>query len=380
FEGDVLSLRRFFDEASRILAEMQGFPTRERSLELINVYFDQKKQELEAQTRVHLLLVKSHALGIREALLQPLERLSPREWGRLQPHLEELTELHKHIMLGNRQGWEQDRLVSKFIRLLRQYISEPTVLSLTRDESALFSWFFCSFPNRYLLARLPWQLANQMAKFAQFRTAQVLVDVVSSALGAPDSLLIYTRALPLSHSRVAYALSRKQINIAQGKINRVVYDNGEWGYCYYFQFSLLAPEGRPAAREMELLIAAEVPPALSQPAPASPYERTGVRLEFLGDDGKGYEIHQQGDEFARASVPYGRVRVVMRDQPYLFYKVSQVFDSFGAEFHQALITTTGNQVLDHFYLPLPELERLRGTAFEEFLINRVHTDLLRSIV
>jgi UTP:GlnB (protein PII) uridylyltransferase len=67
---------------------------------------------------------------------------------------------------------------------------------------------------------------------------------------------------------------------------------------------------------------------------------------------------------------------VLRDEPYLFYKVTRAFDLFDAEVQQALITTIGNQVVDYFYLRPEDYERLRNSRFEEVLIDLVHSDLL----
>ncbi len=380
FEGDTLAVRRLFEEAGHILAELRGFPTKDQSLEAINVYFDEKKAELLAETRLYLLLLRSHAVGVREAVLIPLERLNAKEFQRLSAKGAELGVLHKEIVLGNRRPGEQERLGVKFVRLLKQYLSEPTILALTADQAPAFSWFFAGFPNRYLLSRAPQALASQVAHFSGFRTATVLVDVIPAGAGSGDGLLIYTHGFTRSHSRVAFALSRKRVNIVLGKINRISYGPEDFGYCYYFQISPPPADEPLVARGLELLIQTETPPRLERPAPRGPFQRKNVRVEFLPDDGKGYQIEPGGAGYVRQPAPYHRVRVGMRDQPFLFFKVSQLFDLHDAEVHQALITTTGNQVQDTFYLAPDAVARLRASNFEEFLIDRVHSDLMASVV
>ena len=118
---------------------------------------------------------------------------------------------------------------------------------------------------------------------------------------------------------------------------------------------------------------------LGQPLAASPYQRRGVRVEFLGIDEEGYEVVPAEGEFVRRPVRMGQIRVVMRDQPFLFYKVTQVFERFQAEILQALITTTGNQVQDFFFVSPEDYARLQGSNFEEFLINRMSTGLMDSV-
>ena len=88
-------------------------------------------------------------------------------------------------------------------------------------------------------------------------------------------------------------------------------------------------------------------------------------MEFLGDDGKGYHIRPGDGEFIRDDAPYQVIRVVLRDEPFLFYKVARVFDQYNVEIQQSLITTTGNQVVDYFYVGGEDYDRLRASSFQE---------------
>ncbi len=378
FHADVQSLDSFFEEAGRIFSEFRGLPNRDQSRELINAYFNQRKDELKAETRIHLLLQRSYAVGVSEAMLDPLRAAHPKDWERLEPKAKELAALQREIVLGSRAPEEQERLVGKFVQLVRQYMSSAALRELTADRSALFSWFFAAFPNRYLLAMPPQQLSRQMTKFAGFASAAVLADVVTREQGGGNALLVATR-VPRSHTRVAYALSRRRINIIVGKVNRLRYESGAPGYAYFFQISSV-DGGEPfSPRDLEFLVEHEVPPQLSQPPPASPYQRSGVRVEFLGVDEEGYEVLPEGGEFIRRPLRMGRIRVMMRDQPFLFYKVTQVFERFGAEVLQALISTTGNQVQDYFFVSPEDYARLQVSNFNEFLINRISTGLMESV-
>ena len=379
FDSDAHILERLFDEASRIFAELRGIPSRDRSLELINVYFTQKKDEQMAETRIHLLLQKSFAQGLREALFEPLRRAAPAEWERLQPGAAGLAALQREIVLGNRNPEEQEALVQKFVRTVRQVAGEASLRALTAERNALFTWFFAAFPNRYLLGLPARGLATQMSKFTNFLGAPVLVDTLGFEPGGPQGLLIATRRLERSHTRVAYALSRLRVNIILGKVNRVAYAEGDHGFCYYFRTSPLPMGEMLSARDVEFLIEHETPPELGQPGAASPYHRSGVRVEFLGIGPEGYQVEEESGEFQRVARDLARIRVVMRDQPFLFFKVTRVFERFQAELRQALITTTGNQVVDTFFLSQEDFNRLQGSNFEEFLVNRLSADLMASV-
>ncbi len=72
--------------------------------------------------------------------------------------------------------------------------------------------------------------------------------------------------------------------------------------------------------------------------------------------------------YLRKSLPFRQLRVVRRDEPFLFYRLCRLFDGQGVELQQALITTTGNQVADYFYLLPADAERLRKSRFERDLI------------
>jgi UTP:GlnB (protein PII) uridylyltransferase len=56
-----------------------------------------------------------------------------------------------------------------------------------------------------------------------------------------------------------------------------------------------------------------------------------------------------------------------------------VFERFQAEILQALITTTGNQVQDFFFVSPEDYARLQSSNFEEFLINRMSTGMMDSV-
>lgn len=375
-EGGAASLRALFDEANQIVGEMRGFPLKEQSLEMINVYFDKKKYELIEQTRLHLLFQEIMAHGLAKAVSEPLRDIDEAVWRQVEEEAGRLDRLHKEIALGAHERAEQVRLESKLILSLRRLLSEKALMALTAHQGQLLEWFFASVPNRYLMVSLPADLAGQMLKFAAFREARAIVDLSPNPYGGTLNLLIYTNGLSRSHSRVAYTLSRSRLNVVSGKINRVELADGGHGYCYFFQVSRLEPGTPLQPGDLELMIVTGEPPFLSFPEPASALSGKRVRLEFLGDDGKGYVIREEQGGFRRIPISYRHLMVVLRDEPFLFYKVAQAFDLFDIDLQQALITTTGNQVVDYFYFSPPGYDRLRGSDFEERFIQLTQSELM----
>ena len=58
-------------------------------------------------------------------------------------------------------------------------------------------------------------------------------------------------------------------------------------------------------------------------------------------------------------------KLTLEDAPLIFYKIANSFDRFEVLVQQSLITTTGFQVNDYFYILPQDLERLRSSGFEE---------------
>ena len=194
--------------------------------------------------------------------------------------------------------------------------------------------------------------------------------------GNQGGLLIFTRDLAQSHSRVAYMLSRKRINIISGKVNRVELGNGRHGYCYYFQISSMGKSSQTYPKELEGMILGETPPELKLAPPTSTLPLRGSRLDFLGDDGKGYAIKPVDGEFVRENSPFHVLRIILRDEPFLFFKVARAFDLYDVEIQQSLITTTGNQVVDYFYLTAEDYERLRASSFQERFADMMQVSMI----
>ncbi|MBI3993302.1 MAG: hypothetical protein HY342_08505, partial [Candidatus Lambdaproteobacteria bacterium] len=376
-EHQVAMLRNFFREAEQILSAMRGVFDEERALTLINSYFDQKKNDLIEDTRAYLLYQKTLTLGMSAAVFDPIATRHPADWPKVSRFQDELNQLYRNIVLNAGEPAVRERNMVKIVQTLRNCLPPQIIDELTRDREDLFKWFFATVPNRYLMGMRPAGLSVQLAKFASFRNGPVIVDVLGGGPQGAEGLLICTTNLARSHMRVAYCMNQRRINIHSGKINRFELAGGRFGYCYYFQVTQLDRHIALNARDLEGLIRDGAPPELTEQslAPARPFR--GARVDYLGDDEKGYLIKEEEGEFHRREANFRSIRVVFRDEPFLFFKVCRAFDLFNVEVLQALITTTGNRVLDYFYLAAEDYERLFARNFEETLVQMVNTNLLQ---
>jgi hypothetical protein len=116
----------------------------------------------------------------------------------------------------------------KLIRTIRQYLSPDTINALINPYRRQLEWFFAAFPNRFLLSSSSAILAQQMMRFENW-SSEATVSVLTNPRGRPVGLLVYVREAPQIHSRIAYALSRQQINIEGAKMNRVCFCR--WSEC-----------------------------------------------------------------------------------------------------------------------------------------------------
>ena len=64
-----------------------------------------------------------------------------------------------------------------------------------------------------------------------------IVNVITNAHGRLNALLIYVHDLPQIHSRIAYTLNLKHLNIESAKINQIKFTRGQIAFCYYLKIS-----------------------------------------------------------------------------------------------------------------------------------------------
>ena len=359
---DTRTLRTFFEETYRVYAEMRSSGQLNDAMDAINSYLDRKKQDLEFDTRINLLIQQGLQNSIEDALYAPVAQIQPQEYERLQKGHEELEQYWRLLKMGSLDEKGLSQTTEKLIRTIRQYLSSDTINALINPYRRQLEWFFAAFPNRFLLSSSSAILAQQMMRFENW-ASEATVSVLTNPRGRPVGLLVFVREAPQIHSRIAYALSRRQINIEGAKMNRIAFADGRSAYCYYLQITVRS-SAMIFPRELEHSILYDSPPQLDLDQQHF-LHNPRLQLEFLEDDEKAYVVQEVDGHFVRMAQSYLRVKLTLEDAPLIFYKIANSFDRFEVPVQQSLITTTGFQVNDYFYILQQDLERLRSSGFEE---------------
>ena len=375
-------LRTFFEETYRVFAEMRSSKLQEDSMDFIQTYLDIKKNDLESDTRIDLLINRSLRENIESVLLTPLKKINKEERKLLGKSEDDLQVLWRDLKLGSLDKQGTDQTTDKFIRTIRQSISKKSLVTLTELYSPMINWFFAAFPNRFLLSSTPDMLAENLSIFNRLERPAI-VNVITNARGRLNGLLIYVHDQPQIHSRIAYTLNLKHLNIESAKINQIQFASGKVAFCYYLKVSKRGEQNVILPRELETSIKSNTLPALIIKTQTFLYN-TKLQLEYLKDDKKGYMVKEKKSEalgdfpvwngefrektdFSRRDKNYLRIKITADDAPLVYYKMVSAFDQVGVPIQQAVITTIGHQVIDTFYITPEDHEKLVKSNFEESL-------------
>ncbi|MBC8257682.1 MAG: protein-PII uridylyltransferase [SAR324 cluster bacterium] len=375
-------LRTFFEETYRVFAEMRSSKMQDDSMDFIQTYLDLKKNDLESETRIDLLLNRSLRENLESVLLTPLAEISPEERKLLGKSEDELQILWRDLKIGSLDKQGTDQITDKFIRTIHQALSKKTLVALTEHYSPMINWFFTSFPNRFLLSSPPGMLAENLSIFNQLERPAI-VNVITNERGRLNGLLIYVHDQPQIHSRIAYTLNLKHLNIESAKINQIQFASGKVGFCYYLKVSKRGEYNVILPRELETSIKRNTLPSLKFKSHTFLYN-TKLQLDYLEDDKKAYLVKEitaksTGDfpvwkrssldktDFLRRDKNYLRIKITAEDAPLVYYKMINAFDHFGVPIQQAVITTIGHQVIDTFYITPADHKKIIKSDFEEYL-------------
>ena len=375
-------LRTFFEETYRVFAEMRFSKMQEDSMDFIQTYLDIKKNDLESDTRIDLLINRSLRENIESVLLTPLKKINKEERKLLGKSEDDLQVLWRDLKLGSLDKQGTDQTTEKLIRTIRQSISKISLVTLTELYSPMINWFFAAFPNRFLLGSTPGMLADNLSIFNRLERPAI-VNVITNARGRLNGLLIYVHDQPQIHSKIAYTLNLKHLNIESAKINQIQFASGKVAFCYYLKVSKRGEQNVILPLELETSIKRNTLPALIIKTQTFLYN-TKLQLEYLKDDKKGYMVKEKKSEalgdfpvwngefrektdFARRDKNYLRIKITADDAPLVYYKMVSAFDQVGVPIQQAVITTIGHQVIDTFYITPEDHEKLVKSNFEESL-------------
>lgn len=362
---DTKQLRTFFDETYRLFSEMRFVSDNQNPIVVINTYLDKKKRDLEFDTRIDLLINSSLQKDLNDVLYEPLKQINKQEYDRLVQARVEIHKYWRYLKMGNLDAQGTDQYTDKLIRTISQFVSNTSIEELTSAFNERLNWFFRVFPNRFLLGKPPSLIAKQLMEFHNFEERPIIVSVLTSPKSRVTGLLIWIHQDQHTHSRVAYALSQRNINIESGKMNKVMLQDGKKAYCYYFKVSELR-SGIVFPRDLEKVIMETNLPEIKVKNTRLNY-RTTLKLEYLDSDNKGYSVIRTETGYERIKEDFRVVKITVRDAPLVYYKMTEAFDRVNVNIQQSLITTTGHQVADYFYINPDDYERLKHSNFEEIL-------------
>ena len=381
-EHSTQGIRTFFDETYKVFLEMKSSQNNKNSMDFIQTYLDIKKNDLESDTRIDLLIKRSLHENLESVLLNPLEKINKKERKLLKNSENNLFVLWRDLKLGSLDKQGNDKTTERFIRIIRECLSEKTLLALTRNYGALINWFFASFPNRFLLGSPPGIVAENLTVFNKLERPSI-VNVITNPKGELNGLLIYVHNLKKIHSRIAYTLNQKHLNIESAKINQIKFASGEIAFCYYIKVSQKENDKVILPLGIETSIRRTVPPSLKINRQAFLYN-TKFKLQHLGDDKKGYLVREKNDiyktdypnfkaisqdmsNFSRLDQKFVRVKITAEDAPLVYFKIVNAFENIGIQIQQAVITTIGHQVIDTFYIKPEDSKKLKNSNLEESL-------------
>jgi UTP:GlnB (protein PII) uridylyltransferase len=324
---------------------------------------------------LELLLRQSCNKNLEDIVLTPLYRLAPEEAERLGRQRGELENALVYLKLAELDANTLKKYRFRFIQLLRQELSEASILALVEPLSKYWDWFFTAIPNRYLLSSEIEVLTTQLQQFETSRNKQVRFSYIKGDPGEYDTILFHSLGKINILAKVAYALSWRGVNIETGKINKVVYSNHKEGWVGFFQVSQQADKDELSNVDLETVIAHLIIPPLNPP-PISELVESNIQLQYFQEPDKGYLVHETGkDKFDRQVVECIAVKISLYDAPFCFYKMMRSFEAIGIIPQQVTITTIGNQVIDYFYISPEAKAQLESRDFSSVLQKYLNAEI-----
>jgi len=361
-------LDEFFERTLGILEAFRQHDNDKTLTQTINEHLDQKVEEKIEAVVLDMLLWQSCTVSLEEALLQPLKDLDPELALSLAPLNSELNSLVHFLSLGELDKKSLEKHYLRFFNALRSALPKNIRFKLAENYVSDWDWFFTVMPNRYLLSADPQSLSQQLIVFDDCLENAPRFSFVKGMKGEYDNLLFYAKDDPSLQARLAYLLNSKGINIELGKINQIKYLDGSFGFAGYFQGAGNADKD-VSTNEIEKTLEELVLPDLGHPSwNAKPV--THCQVQYLYEREKGYIVAETlPGRYERSMVECWAVKVSTYDSPYGYFKIMAAIESLGVHPLQVLVTTIGNQLIDHFYVTAQDKEKLVTGGFET-LLNR----------
>lgn len=369
-------LESFFERTLGILSEFKQNELQGSLTEIVNNNLDRKVNEIRRSVLIELLLRQCCNKSLEDIILNPLSKKSPQAVEKLNQHRNDLDNSIVFLKLAELDTKSLEKHRIRFTQIVDSTISEEDLFSLVSPYNEAWNWFFTSIPNRYLLGSSVEVLTSQLQEFEGDLNKKIKLSYIKGDRGEHDSLLFHFYGSVLEQAKIAYVLSWQGVNIENGKINKVVYQNGKEGFVGFLRVSTKNRSDRLTTTELQNVIENLVIPPLNPPPVSVTKKLSKVNVEYLLEKEKGYKVNQiSNDQFKRFSEECVSVKISLFDAPFVYYKIIRSFEAIGVMPQQITITTIGNQIIDYFYVTKQEREKLKKGAFNSVLQKYINAEI-----
>ena len=342
---------------------------------MVSRFLNQKIEKTRSAVLYELLLRQCCQRNLEDVIIAPLQNSAPNEINKL---LTVRSKLEQSVAFLKRAELNKPFLTKYrqlFFQNIKNIFSEEQLTSLVSPLGENWNWFFCATPNRYLLSSTTEVLTVQLLQFARFRTQKIAFSLVKGSHSEYDTLLFCCLEDVSIQKKIAYALGWRGISIENGKINTIHYLNGKIGTVGFFQISYSHDYQESTHVDLETIIADLQTPKLksSTKSKTEPYP---VQIRFFAEQEKGYLVRETcRNRFERLKTNFVGVRISLTDTEFCYFKLMSAFEKWGVVPKQITITTTGDQIIDYFYLDLEERDILQQNDFINIVSNIMNSEI-----
>jgi|GEM_PF-114200 UTP:GlnB (protein PII) uridylyltransferase len=368
-------LEKFFEKTINILSEFKREHLSGSMNEIINNYLNRMVSEVRISVLLELLLRQCCNMSLEDVILTPLRKISYHAERGVEEYRKELDNALEYLKLAELDHNTLNKYRFRFIQIIKQAIPEKVIFELVKPLSSQWSWFFTTVPNRYLLSSEVGNITTQLQQFESREHRNVGFSFNKGEPGEYDTVLFYSIGDLNIQAKIAYALSRRGVNIENGKINKVIYADQQEGWVGFFNVSQQSGEDALSNIELESVIENLIIPPL-YPPPVSKLVESHIQVHYFHEPEKGYQICEtNAGHFSRIKTNFVAVKISLFDAPFCYYKIIRSFEAIGIIPQQVTITTIGNQIIDYFYIHPDEKEKLVKDGFKSLLQKYVNAKI-----
>lgn len=368
-------LEQFFEKTISILSEFKRERLTGSMNEIINNYLDRVVSEVRISVLLELLLRQCCNKSLEDIILAPLRKQAVQVEQEVEKHRVELEDALGYLKLAELDQNTLNKYRYRFLQIIKQAIPETCIFELVKPLSSQWSWFFSTVPNRYLLSSEIGIITSQLQQFEAKPLRKLGFSFNKGEPGEYDTILFYSIGDLKIQAKIAYALSRRGVNIENGKINKVIYADKQEGWVGFFNVSQQSGGDALSNIELESVVENLTIPPLNPPQAGELIE-SHIQMQCFHEPEKGYLVHEDAaGRFSRTKTDFVAVKISLFDESFCYYKIMRSFEAIGIIPQQVTITTIGNQIIDYFYIHPEEKEKLIRDGFKNLLHKYVNSKI-----